>query len=78
MAVNDEKKKAIYELYGLRASRSGEILTNLLDICLQEMRLANDMVERDRLAYNQGQIAAYLELKKWLEKGLPSFNELKA
>lgn len=68
-----QKKKAelIFELHGKKGDRNLALVRDLLDMCVDEVRIRNDTAEIEELKANQGEIAAYKRLKDYLERGLP-------
>jgi hypothetical protein len=70
--TNIEKAATIAEFHTLKYEHSGAILIKLLNILINELRIENDTVNKDNLDRNQGKIDAYVGLKFYLERELPS------
>jgi hypothetical protein len=71
MFGNKEKAELIFDLCGMKNDLSMQTLVKLLDLTIEEVRRENDVVEPSRLPYNQGKISVCLQLKAYIERGLP-------
>jgi len=67
---NPQKVELITGIYELRRERGLESLRLLLDMLIHELRVDNDIVQPDELKKNQGRIAAYQDLKGYIENGV--------
>jgi hypothetical protein len=72
MLRNKQKAVAIFEFHGLKTESSGKKIITLLDLLIDEVRVSNDTVADGNLKINQGEIKAYMQLKEYLERGLPA------
>ena len=72
MLRNKAKAAAIFDIHGLKSGSAGGKILTLLDILIAELREANDTVTPDNLLKNQGEIEGYLQLKDYIERGIPT------
>ena len=73
-----KKAEAVYDFNTLKADSAGKKISTLLDALIDEVRKENDTVDPALLGRNQGRIAAYEQLKGYLETDLSRFNLTKA
>ena len=69
-----EKIRIITEIHGQRGAAMMSLIVRLFDILIEETRIANDTVAKDLLLLNQGEIAAYKKLKKYIDAGVEMQN----
>jgi hypothetical protein len=74
MLNNKLKAQAIHDLHGIKAESAGGKLSTILDILINEARVANDTATEAEIKINQGEIKAYLKLKEYLERGIPTMS----
>ena len=69
-----EKAALIIDLSGSQGASVIQNLIKLLDLLISEVRIDNDTAGYDNVLINQGEIRAYLRLKEYIERGLPTIN----
>jgi hypothetical protein len=72
MQQNRDKAALIMDLNAAQHERSIEHILKLLDILISEVRVENDYAEGNSLYRNQGEIAGYMKLKEYIQRGLPA------
>ena len=72
MLLNRPKAELVTELFVSRNESICQNILKLLDILISELRVENDLAEGNTFIRNQGKIQAYLILKEYIEKGLPT------
>ena len=75
MIHNKLKAQAIIDLHTLKTEQAGSKLLTILDLLILDLRLANDTVDKERLKINQGEIKGYLQLRDYLNNGLPNITK---
>jgi hypothetical protein len=70
MTTLAEKADLITLIYEQSQSPGLRAMSSLLDAMIEEAREKNDSDGPDRVPFNQGQIAAYKELKKLIREGI--------
>jgi len=70
--TNKTKAEAIFELNGMKHDPACKSMVKLLDILIDEVRIQNDEAPAERVLGNQGEIRAFMRLKEYIEKGLPT------
>jgi hypothetical protein len=73
---NKLKTEVIAELSSSRTSPLCANLLTLLDILITEKREENDTADMDGVKRNQGAIFALSDLKAYITRGLPAFQDL--
>jgi len=74
MQPNQSKASLIAQIHEHRSEMTCSMILNLLDLLTLETRIDNDRADPQTVLKNQGKIAAYLELKDCIVRGLPSLN----
>ena len=71
MLTNKERAAAIHNFHGLSADHSGAKIRILLDILITDLRIDNDTADDIHFKWNQGEIKGYLQLRDYLDRGIP-------
>lgn len=70
--ISDKVKAGlIFEISGHKGEVMCTNLLKLLEILIQEVRVNNDTAGPETMRLNQGEIAGYMKLQDYIERGLP-------
>lgn len=72
MQQDREKAVLITEISGSQNDNTIKNVVKLLDLLIQEARLDNDTADETRVRVNQGEIKAFVKLREYILRGLPS------
>lgn len=72
MMQNREKAVLIAELSAAHTEPALQNLLKLIEILVHEVRVDSDTADAARVAGNQGEIRAYLQLQECILRGLPA------
>jgi len=72
MLSNRTKAELISNIHERKSESAYQDLNLLIDILINEARIDNDTADSGTFNSNQGKIKAYLALKDYIDRGLPS------
>lgn len=70
--MEPDRNEIMNNLCAIRGSQQGSAVIAYLSYTINQLRIENDTIPSDRLSHNQGKIAAYSQLKEYIERGIPN------